>query len=156
MDTNTIKMKEESIIPADYRAWLDHIKSTIRSTQIKAALSVNQGLIRLYWALGKMIDDKTEQAQWGEGIIKLVASDLKEEFPNLTGFSRSNLFYMRQFYNYYCESNEKVQQLVGQIPRSHNILIFTKAESVETAVFYLQSTIKNNWLPYTTTMLCYY
>ena len=75
-------MKQTTPLPTDYRLWLDTLKRTIRSAQIKAALSVNQELIRLYWNLGKMIDEKIQNAQWGEGIIKYIASDLKAEFPN--------------------------------------------------------------------------
>ena len=138
-------MRQSTTLPTDYRLWLDSVKSTIRSTQIKAAFSVNEKLIQLYWYLGKMIDDKIQHANWGEGIIKHIASDLKAEFPNLTGFSRSNLFYMRQFYGFYSNADEKVQQLVGQIPWGHNILIFRKIKSIEVATFYLKGTIQNNW-----------
>jgi predicted nuclease of restriction endonuclease-like (RecB) superfamily len=138
-------MKDNSLLPPDYRAWLDDVKTTIRSTQIKAALSVNQKMIQLYWHLGQMMDGKIQEANWGEGIIKRIASDLKSEFPHLSGFSRSNLFYMRQFYCFYRHADIKVQQLVGQIPWGHNILIFRKLKTVEHAVFYLNSTIQNNW-----------
>ena len=138
-------MRQTSVLPADYRLWLENVKTTIRSAQIKAALSVNEKMIRMHWDLGRMIDDKIQNAHWGEGIIKHIASDLKAEFPNLTGFSRSNLFYMRQFYGFYCHADEKVQQLVGQIPWGHNILIFRKIKSIEVATFYLKGTIQNNW-----------
>ena len=138
-------MKQNNVLPTDYYAWLDNFKATIRSKQIKAALLVNAELIQLYWDLGKRIDEKIQFAQWGEGIIKQIAADLKTEFPHLTGFSRSNLFYMRQFYVFYSHADEKVQQLVGQIPWGHNILIFRKIKSVSTAIFYLNATIENNW-----------
>jgi predicted nuclease of restriction endonuclease-like (RecB) superfamily len=138
-------MKQTPIIPPDYGIWLEHIKSKIRSSQIKAALSVNSEMIALYWYLGKMIDEKILNAHWGEGIIKRIALDLKSEFPNITGFSRSNLFYMRQFYRFYSNSGEIVQQLVGQIPWGHNILIFRKIKALDDALFYLKMTLQNNW-----------
>ena len=138
-------MKQNNVLPTDYYAWLDNFKATIRSKQIKAALLVNVELIQLYWDLGKRIDEKIQFAQWGEGIIKQIAADLKTEFPHLTGFSRSNLFYMRQFYVFYSHADEEIQQLVGQIPWGHNILIFRKIKSVSTAIFYLNATIENNW-----------
>ncbi len=133
------------IISSEYISWLDSVKSTIHATQIKAALSVNKELIALYWNLGKMIDEKIQEANWGEGIIKQIAADLKEEFPDMTGFSRINLFYMRQFYIFYSNSDKFVQQLVGQIPWGHNILIFRKVKTLDIALFYLKSTIKHNW-----------
>ncbi len=138
-------MKDSSLLPSDYRAWLDDVKITIRSTQIKAAFSVNEKMIQLYWYLGKMMEEKIQESHWGEGIIKRIASDLKTEFPHLSGFSRSNLFCMRQFYCFYCHADIKVQQLVGQIPWGHNILIFRKLKTVDNAVFYLHTTIQNNW-----------
>ncbi|MDO8366554.1 MAG: PDDEXK nuclease domain-containing protein [Saprospiraceae bacterium] len=138
-------MKQPSSIPPEYRPWLENLKSRIRAAQIKAALSVNQHLIRLYWELGQMIAERQENAQWGAAALEAVAADLKVEFPNLTGFSRSNLAYMAQFYRFYCNADEFVQQVVGQIPWGHNILIFTKSNSLETAHFYLVATVQNNW-----------
>ncbi|MBC7776014.1 MAG: DUF1016 domain-containing protein [Phycisphaerae bacterium] len=138
-------MKQPSSIPPEYRPWLENLKSRIRSAQIKAALSVNEHLIRLYWELGQMIAERQENAQWGTAVVEQIALDLKEEFPHLTGFSRSNLFYMRQFYQFYRNADEFVQQLAGQIPWWHNILIFTKSDSLETAQFYLSATLQNNW-----------
>lgn len=81
-------------------------------------------------------------------IIENASKDLRNHFPNQQGFSRSNLFSMRKWYDFYSKSGlniEKVQQLVGQIPWGHNVLIITKAESVEEAVFYINKTVENNW-----------
>lgn len=38
-----------------------------------------------------------------------------------------------------------IQQAVAQIPWGHNILIFTKCDSVKTALFYVQQSIENQW-----------
>jgi predicted nuclease of restriction endonuclease-like (RecB) superfamily len=138
-------MKENNLLPTDYRIWLENIKVTIRSTQIKAALSVNEKLIELYWRLGKGIDEKIQNAHWGEGIIKRIASDLKTEFPNLTGFSRDNIYFMLRFYRFYQNAGSIVEQLVQQLPWGHNILIFRKSKSLEDAIFYIKATIQNNW-----------
>ena len=138
-------MKQNNVLPTDYYAWLDNFKATIRAKQIKAALLVNTELIQLYWDLGKRIDEKIQFAQWGEGIIKQIAADLKTEFPHLTGFSRDNLYFMLRFYRFYKDESSIVEQLVQQIPWGHNILIFRKIKSVSTAIFYLNATIENNW-----------
>ena len=138
-------MRQATILPSDYRVWLENLKTTIRSSQIKAALTVNSELIKLYWDLGKRIDEKVQHAQWGEGIIKHIAADLKTEFPNLTGFSRDNLYFMLRFYRFYQNETAIVEQLVQQLPWGHNILIFRKIKSLEAAIFYLQTTIQNNW-----------
>jgi len=129
----------------EYRPWLENFKSRIRSAQIKAAVSVNTGLISLYWQLGEMIANQQENAQWGTSILGKLAVDLKDEFPNMTGFSRSNLAFMAQFYRSYRDADELVQQLVRQIPWGHNILIFSKSDLIETARFYLMATVQNHW-----------
>lgn len=136
-------MKE--ILPPEYRPWLETIKSTIRSAQIKAALAVNEQLIRLYWELGRMIVKKQEEANWGDAIVDRLSLDLKAEFPDMSGFSRLNLFQMRRFYLFYKDAGEFVLQLVKQIPWGHNILIFRKIKEIDAARFYLEATLKNNW-----------
>lgn len=138
-------MKQASTIDPEYRHWLENFKSRIRSAQIKAAVAVNTELIQLYWQLGQMLAERQENAQWGDAIVDRLAADLKTEFPNLTGFSRLNLFFMRRFYLYYKNADEFVLQLVKQIPWGHNILIFRKSNALLTAQFYLMATIQNHW-----------
>ena len=129
----------------DYIEWIDNIKSKIRTAQIKAALSANSELIKLYWDIGKDIFEKQEIQGWGNSIVENLSKDLKSEFPNTKGFSRRNLFYMKKFYNFYKNDFEKVQQLVAQIPWGHNVLIISKLQNINEAVFYLNETLENNW-----------
>jgi len=140
----------------DYKNWLIEIKSKIKNSQIKAALKVNTELIGLYWDIGKMIVEKQENAKWGSGLIKQLSIDLKNEFPNISGFSNTNLKYCKRFYLFYTrligqqtvDQNKKAligQQLVDQIPWGHNILIFSKSKNITEAIFYLEQTIENNW-----------
>jgi predicted nuclease of restriction endonuclease-like (RecB) superfamily len=136
-------MKET--LPPEYRPWLETVKTAIRSVQIKAALAVNEHLIRLYRELGRMIVKKQEEANWGASVVEQLATDLKAEFPDMAGFSRSNLFYMRQFYLFYRNADEKIQLLAGQIPWWHNVMIFSKCKTIEEATFYLNGTIRNAW-----------
>lgn len=79
----------------EYRQWVTDLKIRIRSSQIKAALSVNSELISLYWDMGRMIVQKQEQSRWGSKLIDQLAKDLKSEFPDMGGFSKSNLSYCR-------------------------------------------------------------
>ncbi len=132
-----------SHLDLEYNNWLAEIKSRIRHSQIKAVVAANAALIKFYWDLGKMICDKQSEANWGDKIIEQLSRDLKQEFPEMKGLSRSNLFYAKQFYTFY--STSMVQQLVGQIPWGHNILIFTKSRNIKEANFYLSQTIANNW-----------
>jgi predicted nuclease of restriction endonuclease-like (RecB) superfamily len=156
----------------EYKKWLINLKSRIRQSQIKAANVVNTALIEFYWDLGKMISEK--ETAWGSKLIEQVAKDLKQEFPDMQGLSRSNLFNAKKFYQFYNNTqlvqqpvgliskqtaaelqvfNNKqnknysklVQQLVRLIPWGHNILIFTKVKELKEALFYIQKTKENNW-----------
>jgi DUF1016 N-terminal domain len=111
---------------SEYKNWLIELKANIKRSQIKAALAVNSKLIRLYWDLGKQIVEKQKYAQWGSGFIDQLSKDLKDEFPDVGGFSRANLFSVKNFYSFYYQTlkveqvvllSEKpiVQQLVGQL-----------------------------------------
>ncbi len=132
----------------EYKKWIEELKSEIQKSQIKAAISVNQTLLDLYWRIGKSISEKINQGNWGTSVVENASKDLRNHFPNQQGFSRSNLFSMRKWYEFYANSEldiEKVQQLVGQIPWGHNVLIITKTENIEEAVFYINKTVENNW-----------
>lgn len=158
---------EKLIFEKDYKDWLIGLKSRIRMSQLKAALSVNSELISLYWDIGKQITEIQKDSQYGDRIIKQLAIDIKAEFPGLNGFSLSNLKYCKQFYQFwqnaeksqqavgFSEGSEKSQQAVGffknmqlplnQIPWSHNVLIIQKIKNAPEALFYIQQTISNNW-----------
>jgi predicted nuclease of restriction endonuclease-like (RecB) superfamily len=102
------------------------------STQIKAALAVNQGLIELYWEIGKMIVREQETKGWGSAVVERLAVDLKLEFPDMGGFSRPQLFFMRQFFIFYREADEKVLQVVRQIPWGRFSIVNTVIASILT------------------------
>lgn len=133
----------------EYKKWIIEVKSKIRSAQMKATITVNRALIEFYWDLGKMINEK--QTVWGSQFLNKLSQDLKHEFPDMEGLSVRNLKYTRQFYQFYNltgnqESMEEFgQQLVAQIPWGHNIVIFSKAKSLNEAHFYIQQTLENGW-----------
>jgi len=129
----------------EYVEWLNNLKNKISKVQIKAAIAVNSELIELYWEIGKELFEKHEIKGWGNSIVENLSKDLRKEFPEIKGFSRRNLFYMKSFYIFYKSALGKVQQLVAQIPWGHNIKIISKSKSVEEAIFYLSETLENNW-----------
>jgi predicted nuclease of restriction endonuclease-like (RecB) superfamily len=88
----------------EYATWLKELKSTIQKRQLKAAVAVNNELILLYWELGKEIVQKQENAKWGTGFIDQLSKDLKDAFPEMSGFSSGNLRYARMFYLFYSPS----------------------------------------------------
>ena len=98
----------EMIKLSEYHDWLYNLKQQIKTGQIKAALSVNSQMIMLYWDLGRQITEKQENAQWGSGFIEQLSKDLREEFPEMTGFSKDNLIMMRRFYLFYTRNSAQV------------------------------------------------
>lgn len=75
------------------------IEELIASAKVRAVQAVNSTLIDLYWAVGGIISRKIAAAEWGEGVVPQLAAFLAREHPGLRGFTRDNLFRMRQFYD---------------------------------------------------------
>jgi len=129
-------MKKE-IFSTDYKSFLSEIKSRIASSQIKAAIAVNEELLRLYWDLGEMILEKQKVSSWGDGLLDQISADLKSEFPDIKGFSVRNLKYMRQWFSFWNIDNQIGQQLVAQIfkiPWGHHIAIIAKIKNRDEAI----------------------
>jgi len=98
-------------IDETYKDFIATIKRKIQSSQLKAHIKVNEELLKLYWDLAKMIVDKQKLSSWGDGFLKDISNDLKKEFPNMKGLSRSILMYMKKWYLFY--SDTIIQQAVG-------------------------------------------
>lgn len=118
-----------------------NIKEEIESTQIKTMLDVNRNLIILYFKLGKIL---YENIQYGNKFIEIISKELKQEYPNLRGFSSRNLRNMKQFYQEY-KDDEIWQQLVAKLPWGHNLLLLEKIKDKELRKKYLDATIENGW-----------
>ena len=142
----------------EYREFIRELKNRIQSAQLKAAVSVNQTMLQLYWDLAERIIARQQASAWGDGILGQISHDLQSEFPDMTGFSLRNLHYMRQWYQFWSGTNAivqqaaaqldnalYVQQLVSQIPWWHNVIIISKIKDQGEALFYVQQTIQNNW-----------
>lgn len=87
----------------EYKHWLAEIKAKISTTQFRIASTANSVLLSFYWELGKDISHQIKDSNWGTKIIEQLASDLKKEFPDLKGFSRTNLYFIKQFYETFSE-----------------------------------------------------
>jgi len=143
----------EIIKNSEYKALIYELKSQIQSAQIKAAISVNRELLKLYWFIAGQIVQKQQTARWGDGLVKQISRDLQQEFPDMKGFSVRNIELMRKWYRYWTQTDEITKQVVSQleqapifqIPWGQNLLIISKAKSTQEALFYVQKTIENNW-----------
>lgn len=139
-------------VDAEYRRWIEDVSNRFRQGQLKAAVKVNDEMLRFYYSVGRDISSMIKDAKYGSGFYKAVSSDLMEIFPNVHSFSVTNLKYMRYFFELYA-SLENRPQLVDElsfpifnIPWGHNRLIIDKCkDNQEKALFYVKKTIENNW-----------
>ena len=101
-------------IDADYAAWIAEVKQRYRSAQVKAAVRVNVEKLLFNWQLGRDLVQKKAEERWGAGVVEQVSLDLKREFPNADGFSTRNLWYMQQWFLFYTQGDEQVQQQINE------------------------------------------
>lgn len=131
---------DKSLELQKYAQTLLEIKQRIQQAQVKALTAINTELLKLYWDIGKIISQKTEENQWGAQTVEKLAEDLKNIFPGMSGFSRSNVFKMKSFYTTYEIVSRTVRQLedmpIFSIPWGHNVVLITKVKSIEERLWY--------------------
>jgi len=120
---------------------------TITNEQSKRGekyMNANASMICLYWSIGKAILQKQEEEGWGTKVIDRMAKDLKDAFPDMSGFSPRNIKYMRKFAECWPEF-EFVQQVVAQIPWRSNVKLIDKLGTREERIWYAYKTIEYGW-----------
>lgn len=129
---------------ADYAPLLNALKERVRAAQYAALKAVNTELVGLYWDIGRMLVERQRDAAHGAALAEQLAKDLQAEFPGIGGFSRRNIFYMREFFLLY-RDDERVQPLVAQIGWTHNLVIFQRCKEPLQREFYIRMTRKFGW-----------
>ena len=154
-------------VDKSYIEWIESVSKRFRQSQIKAAVKANNEMIRFYWNLGKDMDLKKSEYDWGSHFYSRISEDLKKELPGVKSFSPRNLLYMHQFFRLFpnagithqvvaqLESSENTQQPVAQlnekeliflIPWGHITQIIDKCrDDNRKALFYVKKTLENNW-----------
>lgn len=127
-----------------YQDWLRTLKDRIRSTQIRAAASVNSELVLLYWHIGREILERQKREGWGAKVVDQLAMDLRLEFPDTKGFSSRNLRYMRAFADAW-PTKKFVQTVSAQISWSHNCALLDKLKHDKHRVWYANASAANGW-----------
>ena len=158
--------KTITILDKEYKNWIRELSSRYRKSQIKAALKVNDEMLRFYYSLGKDIVTKKAESKWGSGFMKNLSMDLKAQNPDATCFSQTNLLYMKNFYLLYQSyleiapqveeqldnkaiTQQVAEQIAGDIfsvPWGHHMLLIDKFKSKpRKALFFVHQTILNGW-----------
>ena len=116
-ETKVVRIHDVKI-DQEYVQWLSEIKARYRNAQIKASIRINVEQLLFNWQLGRDLVVRKAEEKWGSGIVEQVSLDLQAEFPGSKGFSTTNLWYMKQWYQFYAGSAERIHQLGGEIQGS--------------------------------------
>ena len=159
----------------EYVEWLADVKARFRQNQIKASIRVNTAMLEFYWSIGRDLVALRAEERWGAGVVKQFALDMQQAFPDITGFSLTNVKYMKRWYLFYNERDAKSQRLVdemshqgddllqneeigqrpvdqlgmpeifGQVPWGQHIDIVSNCNSIDEALFYIRKVVENGW-----------
>jgi predicted nuclease of restriction endonuclease-like (RecB) superfamily len=158
-------MAEFVPLPADYGPLLAEIKTRVQHAQARAVLAVNAELIRLYWEIGALIDQRQRQEGWGAAVIPRLARDLHNELPEEKGFSERNIKRMLAFHRAYpyltfvpqpvaqTDLGAKVPQpaalfppeLLLALPWGHHAELMTKVKDPTTRLWYMEAAVEHGW-----------
>ena len=120
------------------------MKGRIHTAQQRATLAVNRELALLYWQIGRDILARQAAQGWGAKVIERLAHDLRAAFPEMKGFSRANLMYMRAFAQAWPDA-AIVQQAVGQLPWGHNLVLLDRLNTETERRWYAAKAVEHGW-----------
>lgn len=122
----------------------EEVASFIKIARSNTLKNINRALIELYWNIGGYIQEKITSSQWGQSVVEELGQYLYSKYPDLKGFSGSNLWRMRQFYSTY-KSNEILAPLVREIGWTQNLSIMSRCKTEEERAFYLKISKENQY-----------
>ena len=151
----------------EYVEWLSDVKARFHQSQIKASIHVNTDMLQFYWSIGRDLMTLRAEERWGAGVVKQFALDMRQAFHNETGFSDTNIKYMKRWYSFYFERVTKSQQVAdqievaekgqqvadqlempevfGKVPWFHHVQIFSHCDSLDEALFYINKVVEEGW-----------
>lgn len=131
-------------LSSEYIEFLESLKQRIAVARYKAVRAVNTELIMLYHEIGTDIIQKQEKLSWGSKVIAKISQDLSSEFPDMKGFSQTNLKYMKKFAQEFTPS-EISQQLADQLPWFHIVVLMEKVKDRDKRLFYIKKATEHGW-----------
>ena len=175
MEVPTFVHRDGMIADKEYVEWLKELKLRFMRSQAKTAVKVNSAMLEFYWSIGRDLVNLRAEERWGAGVVKQFSLDMREAFPNSTGFSHTNVKYMKRWYLFYRENITKSQrpvdqnlnligdgtdhtpkgqrpidllempEIFGQVPWGQHIDIISRCESLDEALFYIRYVVDNGW-----------
>jgi predicted nuclease of restriction endonuclease-like (RecB) superfamily len=128
-----------------YLEFLDSVREEIRVSQIIAIRSITAELLKLYWKIGREIVARQKVQGWGSKTLIRLSQDLKREFPEMKGFSVTNLKHMRSFADAWPDFIEIGQDILTNLPWGHQIALISKIQEREKRLWYANKSIENGW-----------
>ncbi|MBO4738984.1 MAG: DUF1016 family protein [Bacteroidales bacterium] len=132
------------ITEPDYTSLLEELRKNIKGTRISLARRINEGVIHLYWNIGKSISERKITEGYGSAVIKRLSADLKKEFPEM-GFSERNLWDMTRMYSRFSIADQKLRQVVAVLPWGHILLLMNKLSTEEAMLYYAEQAVTLGW-----------
>ena len=162
------KSQEISIALPEYRQFIEDLKARVLSARLFAARAVNRDVILLYWDIGRGIVEKQQTLGWGDSIVEMVSTDLRQAFPGSFGFSPQNVWRMLQFFRTYTDNlflsqavrelekkgqkspspeelSQLVRELITAVPWGHHANVLAKLTDPAARIYYLRATAKFGW-----------
>ena len=128
----------------DYESFIIRLKERVRDSRIRITLQANGELIALYWQIGNAILLEQERQGWGAKVIDRISRDLQDAFPDMKGFSPTNLKNMKRFAQAWPDFAIG-QQVVAQLPWGTNVVLLQKLSSREDRLWYAGKAVEEGW-----------
>ncbi len=148
----------------EYAQWIAELAQRYRSSQIKAAIKVNDEMLRFYWSVGEDIEKRQYENRYGSHFYENVSKDLKKALALNRGMSPTTINYTHYFYRLYCQLLENRQgviddsatpirqqdadvlDLIFNIPWTHHMCIIDKVKGdAKKGLFFARKSLDNNW-----------
>jgi len=159
----------------NYPALLKEVKDRIRRAQIRATMSANAEMLLMYWDVGRIVSTRQETEGWGASIIPRLSRDIRNDLPELKGFSERNIGRMLAFYREYSalsilptplaklektDAAEILPTALAKSPGAHTEAQFgelmlllpwahnvalLRVKSLQARLWYMQQALENGW-----------
>lgn len=125
-----------------YQRLVDSIGIAIESARQRAIQAVNNELLQANWEIGKYIVEYeqhgNEKAEYGSSLLTNLSKDLKSRFGK--GFSKSNIYLMRQLYLKY----QIFQSMTGKLSWTHYAELLGVSDDFA-RMFYEKQATNDKW-----------
>lgn len=148
-----------------YATLLRQIKQRVLLAQQRSIYAANEEMLRMYWDIGSMLQQSQQTDGWGKKTLQRLSVDLKNDYPEIKGFSVRNMQCMMQFF---CEYNQEltmiredysaitqpaVAQLEGynftlpikHLDWTHNLIIMQQVKDIRARYWYMVQSITSHW-----------